>query len=108
LNVDGDRAAAALACAIGASTLVILTNVPGLLRDPEDPDSLVEYLGTHELDSAEEYSQGRMRKKVLGAREALEGGVTRVILADARRAAPITSALAGRGTVLGAPLEVTA
>ena len=42
-----------------------------------------------------------MRKKVLGAREALEGGVTRVVIADARRETPLTDALAGIGTTLG-------
>ena len=36
LNVDGDRAAAAIGAALHADTLLILTNVPGLLRDIED------------------------------------------------------------------------
>ncbi|MGH2496777.1 MAG: [LysW]-aminoadipate kinase, partial [Ktedonobacteraceae bacterium] len=36
LNVDGDRAAAAVASALHASALVILTNVPGLLENPDD------------------------------------------------------------------------
>jgi hypothetical protein len=46
-----------------------------------------------------------MKKKILGAREALEGGVRRVVLADARAEAPLTRALAGRGTVLGAVFD---
>ncbi|MAB78729.1 MAG: acetylglutamate kinase [Planctomycetes bacterium] len=108
LNVDGDRAAAALASALGAARLVILTNVPGLLADPQRPDSLIEHLGSGQLDHAMNVAQGRMRKKVLGAREALEGGVERVVLADARREAPITFALRGGGTTFGTPLEMTA
>src|SRR3989442_9484393 len=41
LNVDGDRVAAALAVAIGADSLIILTTGPGLLRDQDDPRPLV-------------------------------------------------------------------
>ncbi|TME75281.1 MAG: [LysW]-aminoadipate kinase [Chloroflexi bacterium] len=40
LNVDGDRVAARIAVAIDADALLILTNVPGLLRDPRYPSSL--------------------------------------------------------------------
>jgi len=108
LNVDGDRAAAAFAGALGAESLVILTNVPGILRDPSDRSSLVEHLGREELEAADTWAKGRMRKKVLGAREALEQGVRRVILGDAGRAEPVSSALRGLGTVLGEPVEVRA
>src|SRR5438477_5751488 len=41
LNVDGDRVAAAIAVAIDADALIILTSVPGLLRDTDDPRTLV-------------------------------------------------------------------
>jgi acetylglutamate/LysW-gamma-L-alpha-aminoadipate kinase len=47
-----------------------------------------------------EFAQGRMKKKVLGAKEALEGGVGRVVIGDARAADPVSRALAGEGTVL--------
>ena len=87
-----------------AETLVILTNVPGLLEDPERPDSLISHVPEAELERAEKFAKGRMRKKILGAREALTGGVQRVILADARVANPVSSALAGNGTVIGAEL----
>jgi len=68
LNVDGDRAAACLATALGAETLVILTNVPGLLRDVADPASIVEHVPFEHLEDAAALARGRMRKKVLGAR----------------------------------------
>jgi acetylglutamate/LysW-gamma-L-alpha-aminoadipate kinase len=45
-------------------------------------------------------AQGRMKKKLMGASEALAGGVGRVILGDARLEHPIQQALEGRGTVL--------
>ena len=41
-----------------------------------------------------------MKKKVLGAAEAVQGGVKRVIFGDARAANPVTQALEGRGTVV--------
>ena len=41
-----------------------------------------------------------MKKKVLGAAEALAGGVGRVILGDARSGQPVSRALAGQGTVI--------
>lgn len=80
LNVDGDRAAARIAVALEADALLILTNVPGLLRDPADPSSLVEETTVAE---AATFAQGRMKKKILAAREALEGGVDEVVIRSA-------------------------
>jgi acetylglutamate/LysW-gamma-L-alpha-aminoadipate kinase len=101
LNVDGDRAAAAIAAALRAETLLILTNVPGLLRDVEDEDSLITQIPAAQAeDYLERYAQGRMKRKVLGAVEALREGVGRVILADGRVAHPVRQALAGQGTVV--------
>lgn len=98
LNVDGDRAAAAVAAALGADALVILTNVPGLLRDIDDPASLV---ASASLEEAEALAQGRMKKKAMAAREAAEAGVRRVIFASGRVERPLTRALAGEGTRIG-------
>ena len=100
INVDGDRAAAVVASACKAETLVILSNVPGLLLDVGDANSLVKRIERDQLDGAMDIAQGRMKKKVMGAREALEGGVGRVILGDARLQQPIRRALEERGTVL--------
>ena len=108
LNVDGDRAAAVVAGALGAETLVLLTNVAGLLRDYPDPGSLIETLDAADLPRAMEYAQGRMKKKLLGAQEALAHGVERVIIGDGRRAAPVADALSGIGTVIGAPVLANA
>ncbi len=103
LNVDGDRAAALIAAGLRAETLAILTNVPGLLAAYPDERSLIRHVPAGELGRAEALAGGRMKKKVLAAREALEGGVLRVVLADARRPNPLCAALAGEGTVLGQP-----
>jgi acetylglutamate/LysW-gamma-L-alpha-aminoadipate kinase len=100
LNVDGDRMAAATAAAIGADTLIILSNVPGILRNVEDPQSRVESASFEMWNELESLARGNMKRKLLAAREALEGNVSRVILADSRRDSPITRALAGGGTTL--------
>lgn len=98
LNIDGDRAAAAIAHSLRAETLVILTNVPGLLRSVDDPGSLVT---SATIEEAEELAHGRMKKKTMAAREAIENGVARVVIASARVDRPISRALAGEGTVIG-------
>jgi acetylglutamate/LysW-gamma-L-alpha-aminoadipate kinase len=101
LNVDGDRAAAAVAAALGAGVMVILSNVPGLLRDPSDESSLVPRIEhAHVPSYLERYARGSMKRKLLGAAEALEEGVGQVILADGRAARPLQQALAGHGTVI--------
>lgn len=98
LNVDGDRAAAAIAGALHASTLAIITNVPGLLRDPGEPDSLIRRIAANQLEEYTPYAQGRMRKKMLGAREALESGVRRVLIGNAA----LPALLSGEGTTIEA------
>jgi [amino group carrier protein]-L-2-aminoadipate 6-kinase len=100
INVDGDRAAAALAVAFGAEALLLLSNVPGLLRSFPDESSLIEHIPAAEVESFMGFAQGRMKKKVLGAAEAVQGGVERVVFGDARTLEPVRAALAGRGTVV--------
>lgn len=100
LNVDGDRAAAAVATALHADTLLLLSNVPGLLRRFPDPTSLVRELGADEIEMAAEWAQGRMKKKIMGAAQAVRGGVHTVIIGDGRRENPIRDALNGAGTVI--------
>ena len=101
INVDGDRAAAMIAAAMKAETLIILSNVPGLLRNFPDESTLIRRIEPARANEFMEHAQGRMRIKVLGAMEAIEMGVGRVIFADGRREAPVQAALAGEGTVIG-------
>lgn len=101
LSVDADRLAAALAGAIGAAAAVFLSDVPGLLRDPADPHSLIARVQADD-EAALSAAAGRMRLKVLAAREALAAGVRRVVIADGRRQRPVRAALAGQGTVVEA------
>lgn len=101
INVDGDRAAALTAAALGAETLVILSDVAGLLERFPDESSLIQRIPGKSIDSFMAVAEGRMKKKVLGAQEALALGVRRVIFADGRVANPLQRALDGQGTVIG-------
>ncbi len=100
LNVDADRAAAMVAASLKAETLVLLTAVPGLMKNFPNESTLIQVLPQSQLAVAFEAAQGRMKKKVLGAEEALKGGVSRVIIADGRIQNPIINALEGKGTVI--------
>jgi len=100
INVDGDRAAAILASALKVEKLVILSNVPGLLKDVTNESSLVEDIPIREMDNYVKYAKGRMKKKILGAAEAIRQGVKEVIFADGRIDKPISGALIGKGTII--------
>ncbi|MBN1428329.1 MAG: [LysW]-aminoadipate kinase [Anaerolineae bacterium] len=105
MNVDGDRAAAMTAIAMKSANLLILSNVPGVLCDFPDEASLIRHINSSEIDTvAREYAQGRMRIKLLGAQEALAGGVEQVVIGDARGDNPILRALAGEGTIISEQL----
>ena len=98
VNTDADRSAAAVAGALDA-TLVLLTDVPGILADPDDESTLIERVddpaGWDRLEAA---AEGFMTRKVMAAREALAEGATEAVVADANAADPLLSALDGGGT----------
>jgi len=98
INVDGDRAAAMVAAAFQADALIILSNVPGLLRNFPDESSLIREIPRTKANDFMQFAQGRMKKKVMGATEAVSEGVQRVIFADGRCDSPLQKALAGEGT----------
>lgn len=103
LNVDGDRAAAAIAAAVSAdhaTSLVMLTGARGLYRAFPDERTRIAAASIDNFDSLLGFAQGRMKRKVVAAREALEGGAQEVAIGSARGIAPITSAMNGGGTIL--------
>ncbi len=86
LNVNADTAAGAIACALGASKLIYLSDVLGIMRDPKQPDSLIPTLqisGVHRLID-EEIIEGGMIPKVQSAMHAIESGVKKVHMIDGR------------------------
>jgi acetylglutamate/LysW-gamma-L-alpha-aminoadipate kinase len=98
VNTDADRAAAAVAGALGAR-LVVLTDVAGVYADPDDPSTLIDSVTTPaEYDALTDAAEGFMTKKVMAATEALESGASEVVVADANADAPVTDALGDGGT----------
>jgi acetylglutamate/LysW-gamma-L-alpha-aminoadipate kinase len=87
-----------VAGALAADALVMLTDMPGLLRSFPDESSLITSIPRRDADRFMEFAEGRMKKKVMGAVEAIAEGVGKVIFADGRVGSPITRALAGAGT----------
>jgi len=102
INVDADRAAAATAVALGASELLLLSNVPGVLRDPTDPSTLIARADADSFDELMDAAKGRMANKVQAAGEAMQGGVGRVVIGSASGENAIERARSGGGTLLTA------
>ena len=98
INVDGDRAAAMVAGAFHAEALVILTDQVGLLEKFPDESTLIAAIPKADADRFMAFAEGRMKKKVMGAVEAIGEGVRKVIFSDGRIDEPISRALAGAGT----------
>ncbi|UOQ91126.1 acetylglutamate kinase [Agromyces endophyticus] len=84
LNVNADSAAAALAVALGAAKLVILTDVAGLYRDWPNRDSLVSVIDVPELESLLPSLESGMIPKMRACLEAVEGGVAKAAIIDGR------------------------
>jgi len=84
-NVNADEAAGAIARALGAYKVVFLTDVPGWLRDPDDPDSVISECGADVVEAALEVTQGGMRPKLQACVDAIHGGVTFAHIIDGRR-----------------------
>jgi acetylglutamate/LysW-gamma-L-alpha-aminoadipate kinase len=98
VNTDADRASAAIAGALEAR-LVLLTDVPGILADPDDESTLIERVETPAaFDRLEAAAEGFMGRKVMAIEEALDAGAREVIVADANADEPVQSALDGAGT----------
>ncbi len=84
LNVNADSAAAALAVALGAAKLVILTDVAGLYRDWPNRDSLVSVIDTAELAALLPKLESGMIPKMTACLEAVHGGVAKAAIIDGR------------------------
>ncbi|WP_404446805.1 acetylglutamate kinase [Microbacterium marinum] len=85
LNVNADAAAAALAVALGATKLVILTDVPGLYADWPNRDSLVSHLTAGELRDMLPSLESGMIPKMQACLDAVDGGVDRAAIIDGRQ-----------------------
>jgi acetylglutamate kinase len=86
LNVNADTAATAVAAAIGAEKLVVLSDIPGVLRDVNDPESLIHSLTATEARRliADGTISAGMIPKIEGCLDTLEQGVRKIHIIDGR------------------------
>lgn len=84
LNVNADLAAAALAVALGAEKLMVLTDVPGLYSDWPNRDSLVSEITTTELEALIPSLESGMIPKMQSCLKAVQGGVPTAHVIDGR------------------------
>ena len=83
-NINGDTAAAHIAGALGAERLFMMTDIAGILRDKDDPSTLIPEITTSEARKLfdEGVISGGMIPKVNCCLEAIEKGVENVIIMD--------------------------
>jgi acetylglutamate kinase len=86
LNLNADTAAAVMASAVGAEKLVLMTDVPGVLRRPGDLTSVISHLKVSEIDQMIEEGtiSGGMIPKIQAARDSLDAGVGSVHILDGK------------------------
>ncbi len=104
-NINADEAAGAVAGALGAYKVIFLTDVPGWLREPADPDSLIGQADTAEIRSALDGLEGGMRPKLQACVDAIGAGVSAAHILDGRLAHSLLLELftdAGIGTKIEA------
>ncbi|MBR2920793.1 MAG: acetylglutamate kinase [Kiritimatiellae bacterium] len=87
-NINADLAAAALAKALKVRKFALVSDVPGLLKDPNDPSTLFStlHLGSVEKLKADGTISGGMLPKINGCVDAINAGVKKVHLVDGRMA----------------------
>ncbi len=85
-NINGDTAAAHVAGALGAERLIMLSDIPGLLRDKDDPATLIPELTISEAHTLREQGviSGGMIPKIECCIQAIREGVKKVIIMDGR------------------------
>jgi acetylglutamate kinase len=85
-NCNADVAAAQAAIALNARRLVFMSDVPGLLRDPQKPDSIIPHLQTSEVDALKKSGviDKGMIPKADSAVAAIKSGVEKVSFVDGR------------------------
>ena len=100
INSENDDIIAQLHKSLQAKAIFQFIEAPGLLKDFSDKQSVIKKLSKLELDSMEEKADGRIKRKLLALKKLLEYGPAKVFIADGRIEKPISSAIAGNGTIL--------
>jgi acetylglutamate kinase len=100
LNVNADFAAAAIAAALGASQLIVMTDVAGIYRNWPDKSTLIESVSARDLELIKAGFADGMAPKVQAALDALSYGAKAVRIIDGTDSNSFASALAGTGGTL--------
>jgi [amino group carrier protein]-L-2-aminoadipate/L-glutamate 6-kinase len=100
INTDNDRNIAVMVKSLKIKTVISLFEAPGLLRKYPDERSLIKTINKKKLDDYLPYCQGRMKKKLMGAKEAFTAGLKKMYWADGRIEQPILKTLDGQGTII--------
>jgi len=100
LNVNADFAAAAIAAALDASSLIVMTDVAGIYRNWPDKDSLIKKISAAELELIKSGFAEGMAPKVQAALDALSFGAKAVRIIDGTDPDSFASALASQGGTL--------
>jgi len=85
-NINADTAAAAIATALGAENIILMTDIRGLMRDKDDESTLIPSVGIGELPDliADGTITGGMIPKVECCADAVRGGVHKAVMIDGR------------------------
>lgn len=85
-NINADTAAAEIAAALGAENIITLTDIPGLLRDVNDPTTLISEIHVDEVASLIDSGiiSGGMIPKMLSCEKAVRCGVKKAVMIDGR------------------------
>jgi acetylglutamate kinase len=100
LNVNADLAAAAIAGAIDAEWLIIMTDVEGIYRNWPDKSSLIASISANELESIKSSFAEGMAPKVQACLDAISAGAKAVRIIDGTNPSALKSALLGQGGTL--------
>lgn len=104
-NINADIFACEIAIAMAADKLVVLTDVPGLLKDPTDPTTLISHITAHECEelmATSAITKG-MIPKINSLIKAARGGVKRAHILDGKKAHSLLTELFtkdGAGTMI--------
>lgn len=100
LNVNADFAAAAIASALAASALIVMTNVAGIYRNWPDSNSLISLISATELEEIKSSFSEGMAPKVQAALDAISYGAKAVRIIDGTDPESFALALSGQGGTL--------
>jgi len=100
INSENDDIVNILQKEVHAEKIIQLIEAPGLLGDSKNPKSIIKEISKQDLESLEEKTEGRMKRKILALRKLFKNNKCVVIISDGRTEHPIKDALNNKGTII--------